>query len=194
MPLAQARFAAALVFLALVYQPLWTAFRTGGQTTTIVLFLLTLAAIAFYRDRVNQGVLCFALAAMIKPVLISAVAFFAIVSGFGMLKRLFWIFALFGVVSLMALGWEVHLEFLRVMVEGLGKKSPWYWNSSLFTVFDNLSLLGREGFADRGATLLAFLQTVLRLPFVGTYRTLCLAPDPRFARVLTEIRHSMAAA
>ena len=32
------------------------------------------------------------------------------------------------------------------------------------------------------------------LPFVGTYRTLCLAPDPDFERILAEIRHSLAAA
>ena len=32
------------------------------------------------------------------------------------------------------------------------------------------------------------------LPFVGTYRTFCLAPDPDFERMLTEIGQSAAAA
>ena len=32
------------------------------------------------------------------------------------------------------------------------------------------------------------------LPFLDTYRTLCLAPEPDFERMLTEIRHSAATA
>ena len=38
------------------------------------------------------------------------------------------------------------------------------------------------------------MRVAVKKPFVDTYRTRCLAPEPEFKRILTEIRNLTAAA
>ena len=111
----EVKFAALFAFVGLIFQPIWTAFRTGGQTTPIVFFFLVLALGALTRDQLFSSALYFSIAVMIKPALITAIAVFVLVMGFRYVKYTFYIFAATGLVSLAVMGWHVHQEFLLLM-------------------------------------------------------------------------------
>jgi hypothetical protein len=138
---AAARFAAIFAFASLIYQPLWVAFRTGGQTTPMVFFFLVMSITAIARAQVLAAALWFAVAVMIKPVLITAILFFALVAGVRYLRSFIYVFTVIGVISLAVCGWYVHQRFLQLMLEGLGNSVPWFYNSGLYVTFDNLALL-----------------------------------------------------
>ncbi len=55
----------------------------------------------------------------------------------------------------------------------------------------NLSLLFRQG---RELRIVALGDGLNRMPFVGTYRTLCLAPEEDFRKVLEGVRSLLRAA
>lgn len=134
------RFAALFAFISLIYQPIWTAFRTGGQTTPVVFFLLVLSLLALTTARPFQSSLAFSFAVMIKPVLITALLFFVVLAGIKYLKYVFYVFCGTGLASLIILGWHVHAQFLLLMWRGLNDSVPWFYNSGLYVTFENLKL------------------------------------------------------
>ncbi len=136
--LAQSRFAALFAFLFLIYQPFWTVFRVGGQTTPTVLLLVTLGLVAHTTGRLWGSAGCVVLAVLIKPALAPAVLFLAGVSGLAYLARTAALLAVVGAVSLLLWGWPVHAAFLDLMLRSSGLVSPWHFNSSLFILIDNL--------------------------------------------------------
>jgi hypothetical protein len=137
----QGRFAATFAFLSLIYQPIWTAFRTGGQTTPIVFFLLAVALLATSSVRTFLTALAFGFAVMIKPALITAIVVFVALSGFRLFRYLFFVFLCTGLLSLAVLGWPVHAAFLQLMLKGSGNAVPWFYNSGLYVTFENMKLL-----------------------------------------------------
>ena len=134
------RYAAVFAFLFLIYQPFWTIFRVGGQTTPTVLLLLTLGLVFHSRAQLWGAAICLAVAAHIKPALAPALLFLLCVSGVSFLWRTAAVLAAAGLLSLLALGWPIHAEFLDLMRRSSGHTWAWYFNSSLYIVLDNLRM------------------------------------------------------
>jgi hypothetical protein len=166
---AQARYGAVFAFLFLIYQPFWTIFRVGGQTTPTVLLLLTLGLVAHVRAQYWGAALCLGLAGLIKPALAPALLFLACVSGVAFLWRLATVLAAAGLVSLVALGWPIHAAFLDLMRRSSGTGWAWYFNSSLYIVLDNLrEYAGGPGAAGAANLSLSIATYALRLVVVIT--------------------------
>lgn len=143
-PVAQWRFAALFAGLSLLYQPFWTIYRVGGQTTPTILLLFTVALLAYTRNRLWLSSACLATAVLIKPAFIFVLLLLCFVSGWRFARNITIILTVVGVVSILILGWGIHAEFLRVMWAGSkGGFHPWFFNSSLYTVGENLKLLAQ---------------------------------------------------
>ena len=140
------RYAAMFALVSLTFQPIWTAFRTGGQTTPMVFFFLTLSLLTITKGRLTVSALCFATAVMIKPVLITAVPVLCLLAGTRYLIAMIAIFGVAGLTSLVVFGWQVHLDFLDLMMRtSTGRYVTWFYNSSLLVVLDNLRNLAQPG-------------------------------------------------
>jgi len=137
---AQSRFAATFAFLFLIYQPFWTVFRVGGQTTATVLLLLVVGLVAHTKGRFWGSALCVVLAALIKPALAPAVLLLACVSGFAFFWRITALMGASGVLSILLLGWPVHASFLDLMNRSSGMTYAWHFNSSIYILIDSLRL------------------------------------------------------
>jgi hypothetical protein len=175
---AQWQFAAMYAVLALLYQPFWTVFRVGGQTTATVLLLLVLALLAHSRLRFGWSAFLFVAAVMIKPALVTALVFLMIVS-----NRPFALYALLhlgilGLVSIALMGWDLQLEFVSKMLGGASRSAPWYHNSSLST----LVTAWRQGTSvpAPSSVLVGFLLGVLKLGVTGTLGWIFLKNRTRF--------------
>ncbi len=136
--LEQSRFTALFVFLCLIYQPFWTVFRVGGQTTPTVLLALTVGLVAHTKDRLWSSSMCVVLAALIKPSLAPAVALIACISGWAFLWRMAVLWVVAGVLSVLILGWTVHTSFVDLMMRSSQWEYSWYYNSSLYIAIDIL--------------------------------------------------------
>jgi len=138
-------FAALFTFLVLIYQPFWTAFRVGGQTTPTVFLLLVVALLAHVGNRPFYGAMAFALAVTIKPALAPALMLLLLFSGW----RYFVWSAAWGTgllaLSVGSMGWEIHAEFLRWVAVEAGRYTPWIYNSALVGPLDNLRALCEPG-------------------------------------------------
>lgn len=160
-------FAALFAFLCLIFQPFWTPYRVGGQTTSIVLLLLVLALSAHQRSRLFQSALLCVCAVLIKPALATMLLFLMILSGRRYLIHVLTIGSGVALVSVGVMGWEVHELFVRQMISGLREVYPWYWNSSLYVSFENFrALTGHESFWRSSSSLLTSgLKLVVILTF-----------------------------
>lgn len=137
-PASQSRFAALFAFLVLIYQPFWTVYRVGGQTTPTVFLLLTLALLSHmaYKDLWTASFLVITI--MIKPAFVTLVVPILLLSGLRFLAKFLVVSSLAGLASILLMGWKIHEEFFGLMLEGLSKPFVWYYNSSLYVVFENL--------------------------------------------------------
>ena len=133
-PHAWLRFLAAFAVVLLAYQPIWTVFRVGGQTTPTIVLLLAIAAAAHVDARFFLSAAAVTIAVLIKPALGIAYIFLFAVS-----PQRYRVWALMqlgavGIVSLALMGIDVHFAFLEKMREA-GRIFPWYYNSSLYVIF-----------------------------------------------------------
>jgi hypothetical protein len=174
--LAQSRFAALFAFLVLIFQPFWTIFRVGGQTTPTVLLLIAVGLIAHTRRHFWGSAICIVLAALIKPALAPAVLFLACVSGIAFLWRLAGALAAAGLLSLLLMGWPIHAAFLDLMARSSGLTYAWYFNSSIYILIDSLRVHAGAAaasgalhglfvgltYALKGAVVLTMARLVLR--------------------------------
>lgn len=176
-PEAQWRFAALFAFLSLIYQPFWTIYRVGGQATPTVFLLLSLALVGHMKSRFWLSAAFLVAAILIKPAFVFILIPLIFISGWRFARNVMVISALLGVVSLLTLGWEIHEEFLRVMLRGNREVYSWFYNSSLYVVAENLKLMeasvggrGRWSIAlEAGpiAVKLVVLATFIRLLWQG---------------------------
>ncbi len=133
---ARQSFALVILLLVALYQPFWTIYRVGGQTTPFV-FLLVVAASRAYRRRLWPGAaLALLLVVLIKPgfVFIPALLFFL-----GGRRFALWLAGIFlaaAAGSILLLGWPIHRQFLDILIAGSRKPSPWFFNSSLAILGD----------------------------------------------------------
>ncbi|MEO6224083.1 MAG: glycosyltransferase 87 family protein [Vicinamibacterales bacterium] len=142
------RFTALFAFLCLIYQPFWTIFRVGGQTTPTVLLLLTMGLIAHTKGRFWTSAMCVLGAGLIKPSLAPAILLLGCVSGVAYLWRTAALWTATGALSLLIMGWPVHAVFLENMIYRSQLKYSWFYNSSLEVLFITL----REYFGQAAAT------------------------------------------
>ena len=153
---ARLKFTALFAFLCLIYQPFWTVFRVGGQTTATVLLLLSVGLVAHTRGRRWTSALCVVMAALIKPSLAPTLILLGALSGFSYALRLAAALAVAGALSQVLMGWPVHLSFLDLMSRSSRLTYAWYFNSSLYVLIENLRLYAGPGAAS-GALRLVFL-------------------------------------
>jgi len=155
-PAAQWQFAALFIFLSLIYQPFWTVYRVGGQTTPTVFLLLTLALLSHTASRFFWSALFLVGALLIKPALITAVLFLALVSGLRFVSYAGALSLLAGVCSIALMGWDIHSQFLEQMRDGARASFPWFYNSSLYVTLDSFRVISQP-LIHQISDILAFL-------------------------------------
>ncbi|MEP7325331.1 MAG: glycosyltransferase 87 family protein, partial [Gemmatimonadota bacterium] len=129
-------YRALYVIAILLFQPFWSMYRVGGQTTPFVFLLLVLALLAFLKERWTLVAGYLLLAVLIKPAFAFVPLFVGLVAWRRMLPRIALVFAAAGLVSIALLGWPIHQHFLEIVRRGSDKPSPWPFNSSLYIVAD----------------------------------------------------------
>lgn len=136
------RYAAAYIALVLLYQPFWTIYRVGGQTTPWVFLLLVLALGSYVRARWLSAAVLLVLAVLIKPAFVFVPAFLALVSGRKFFLALAGVALAASLFSLALYGWPIHAQFLDLMRQGSSRPSPWPYNSSLYILADAFRSIG----------------------------------------------------
>lgn len=161
----QARFTALFLGLCLVFQPFWTVFRVGGQTTPTVFLLIAMAVVLQTRSRLWESVVCLAVATLIKPAFAPAFAFIALVSGMPFFWRAGAVSAVAAAVSFAALGPAVHFDFVARMRANGALTYPWFYNSSLFILID--AVRGSSEPTGTAALMFQLAKTGLQLGVIG---------------------------
>lgn len=133
---ARQAFAATFALLALLFQPFWTIYRVGGQTTPVVFLLIVLGFLAYQQDRRWEAAFTLAIAAFLKPAFLLIPAILVLLGGRRTFVAVAGSFALLGLGSIALLGWPIHREFIEVLARGSQKPSPWYFNSALSILAD----------------------------------------------------------
>jgi hypothetical protein len=132
------RFAAMFSGFCLVFQPFWTVFRVGGQTTPFVFLLLSSGLLAHTRGRLTASAICVVVSTLIKPALAPMLLFLMCVSGWPFFGAAVLALLVAGAASLFWLGWPVHAQFLTLMRESGQTTWAWYYNSSIYIVVSNI--------------------------------------------------------
>jgi hypothetical protein len=131
---ALARYAARFALAALLFQPFWTIYRVGGQTTPFAFLLLTLGLLAHLRGRVAWAALGFGVAVLLKPAFLIAYAALGLLAGPRFIGAALLHGAWLGALSLALCGLPLHEEFLAKMLASAGRVARWTSNSSLWIV------------------------------------------------------------
>jgi hypothetical protein len=134
-------FTAAFAFLALIFQPFWTVFRVGGQTTPIIFLLLIIGLLCHTRNRFGYSAVLYVLVVLMKPAFAPALLLLMLVSDRHFAGWTILTLVVVGAISLGTMGWEIHEVFLRKMVDGVALTKGWRYSSSLFILIQ----AAREG-------------------------------------------------
>jgi hypothetical protein len=169
-------FAGAFALLILAYQPFWTMYRVGGQTTPAVFLLFILGLLSYEEDRPVATSVCLLLAVLIKPAMLFVPAFLALVSGRRFFLVIAGVFLAGGLASLVAVGVPIHREFFEMLREGSTKHSPWFFNSSLYILADVLRPISGSApaFGADGAGMASLAGLALKAAVVGMFVALLL--------------------
>lgn len=171
--IAQWRFTATFATVSLLFQPFWTVYRVGAQTMPTVFLLLVLALIAHQARREATTAALLVLAVTIKPAFVLVLAGMAVLAGRRFLGWALGFGGLAAAASILVLGWDVHLQFLQLMIHGTTITKGWFYNSSLYVPFDNVRLL--PGFQTASPALriaLGVANAGLKLAVLGTLASL----------------------
>jgi hypothetical protein len=169
-PVAQAKFAALFAFLSLLYQPLWTMYRVGGQTTPTTLLLFTLALLSYTQQRWWMAMGALILATLIKPTLSIALLFLMLVSGGQCFSIALALLAGVSLLSLLTMGWSLHAEFLTVLLGGFRSSFPWFYNSSLYVPLANVRLLSEAGPSGAWRNMVCgVIETSIKIGVLATF-------------------------
>ncbi|MGE0354759.1 MAG: glycosyltransferase 87 family protein [Gemmatimonadales bacterium] len=164
-------FAAATIVLILLYQPFWTMYRVGGQTTPFVFLLLVAGLLSYERERFLAASACLLLAVLIKPAMLFVPAFLALVGGRRFFLTLTGVFVAGGLVSIALAGWPVHREFIEMARRGSSKPSPWFFNSSIYILADLVRPIEHSAplRGAPGGRLAAQLGAAMKLAVLGVF-------------------------
>lgn len=171
------RYTALFAFLALTFQPFWTVYRFGGQTTATVFLLFVLALGCHLSDRALLTAILLVVAVAIKPAFAPVVAFLALVSGRRFLAAAVVAGLAAAMTSVAAMGWQVHVEFLRqVVLEGSQFRSTvgyhdWISNSALILPLEGLRpLAGADtAFGETLDRVLGAVTVTVRLTAIALF-------------------------
>jgi hypothetical protein len=134
--LAGSQYRALFLAAVLLFQPFWTIYRVGGQTTPTLFLGFVLALMWFTSGRPAAAAACLVCVIAIKPAFVLPLAVLTLFGG----ARFFAWTAVSGTaaaaVSILAMGWPIHAKFLEHI--RAAKISPWIYNSSLSVFADNL--------------------------------------------------------
>lgn len=156
-------FFALFCFSAMLFQPFWTVFQVGGQTTPVIFLFLVLGLICYERSRFALTALLYTLIVLIKPAfIVGAVLLFFIAP---------WRFKIWSVICVAAatglsfalLGWRINLEFFDLMrLQSAQLESVPYYNSHMFAWLQAVMLPTGQG-AEDVTTRLVLINRVLRI-------------------------------
>lgn len=130
------QYRALFLTAALVFQPFWTIYRVGGQTTPTVFLAFVAAFICYSSGRFLTAAICLVAAIAIKPAFVLMLVFLALIAGLRFLAHVLVTGAVAAGISIALAGWDIHRRFLERL--STGWISPWFFNSSLSVLFDNL--------------------------------------------------------
>lgn len=156
------KFRALYVFLILLFQPFWTIYRIGGQTTPIVFLLFSLGLLAHMCSRFLWSALFLVIATCIKPAFVLAVLLLMVVSPWKFLKNLLVCSVSAALISILSLGWEIHAAFLDQLRLGMNDVYPWWYNSSIYVPLENLKELSRAFYA-RHSVMLKTIEIAIKV-------------------------------
>lgn len=184
------RYAGLFALTCLVFMPLWTIYRVGGQTTPFVLlaFVLALEARLRGRDALAAGLLVFAV--VVKPAFAPALALLALTSGWPFLLWSGGLGLLAAGVSVLAFGWPLHQEYLDLLRAFSTNSVSWVFNSGLTTPIESLRVATEHTFTTNPrAPALTWVVNAMRVGIVGlfawlTARALRELPDGAGRRAL----------
>ena len=169
-PAGQWKFAALFAGLVLLYQPFWSVFRVGGQTTPTVFLLFTIALLNYTKERFDVSAACLLLTLLIKPGFLFVMLPLCLVSGWRFVRSMAFVSIATGLVSILLLGWDIHAEFLQTMLQGMKNVYPWLYNSSLYVTAENLKLLAVPPVEARWLTVpVMLLKLAIMLTFAWMY-------------------------
>jgi hypothetical protein len=119
-----------------LFQPFWTIYRIGGQTTPWVFLIFVLALISYSRDEFTKTALLYGLAVLIKPAFAPGAILMFVISGarFRISALLFG--AAVAAVSVLLLGWQIHIEFVKKILSEAKIFSDPSNNSSPFSFLE----------------------------------------------------------
>jgi len=174
-PLDQARFAAVFSLAALVYQPFWTMYRVGGQTTPFVFLFLLFALLAHQRNQPIATALGLLAAVLFKPAFLIAPALLVLLSDRRTFFAIAGVFGAAGLLSVLLFGWPLHREFIDVLLRGNQRPWPWFFNSSVYILADAFRpIQGSAPIAGAGGPLPDLLRTALKAGVLGVFVWLAL--------------------
>ncbi len=170
-----ARFTFLFVTAALLFQPFWTIYRVGGQTTPNVLLMCVLAWLSYRQGRAWVTVALLIAAIAIKPVMAPALLLLAAASGRNFLVATFVIGFATALLSVLLMGWPIHGRFLQELgVQGSILASP-KWNSAI-TAWIEAAFLSPSTFETGGMRPepLGSLLLLTRMAVLGVFAVLFL--------------------
>ncbi|MEO8367656.1 MAG: glycosyltransferase 87 family protein [Candidatus Solibacter sp.] len=121
---------------AALFQPFWTIFRVGGQTTPTLCLGFVLALGWLASGRLLAAAVSLVSVVAIKPAFVLVLAVLAVLAGVRFFLYAAGCGMAAGALSVLAMGWRIHQSFLQHITEQ--KISSWTYNSSLSVFADNL--------------------------------------------------------
>ena len=176
-----AQYRAAFLVAMVLFQPFWTIYRVGGQTTPILFLGLALALGWLTSGRLLAAAVCLVAVVAIKPAFSLTLILIAVFAGWRFLAYTAAAGLSAAGLSILTMGWGIHQRFLEHI--GAGKLSGWPYNSSITVVFDNF-----RGVAAAPDGVLAAAATATRLLAAGLVLTVLLRGRKRIAGIAAK-RH-----
>jgi hypothetical protein len=153
-------------FLSLVvlFQPFWTVFLVGGQTTPTVFLLLVAFVITHLREKTILASAALTMVRLLKPAFVLMLPVFAVTAQWRLVGWSAAWLAASGAVSLAIFGWAPNIAFLANAAAGLEATRLWVYNSSLPALVHNFRLLWIDDpeMLEQGRALLGWIALGLR--------------------------------
>jgi hypothetical protein len=137
----RSRFTAAYVAWALAYQPFWTIYRVGGQTTPTILLLFVAALLGYIHRRVVATTFLLTLVILIKPAFVLPIGLLGLATGVWLCVALSLAGGISVALSILLAGSQVHADFMRLMLDSTKVSASWVYNSAATVAIENLRLL-----------------------------------------------------
>jgi hypothetical protein len=156
--------------LVVVFQPFWTVFLVGGQTTPTVFLLLVAFVIAFGRGWTVLAAAAVTAVLLVKPAFVLMLPVFVVASEWRLLAAVAAWLACAGTASLAIFGLGPNLAFLSNAAAGLDATRLWIYNSSVPAFVHNFRLL----WADDPGTLASARVWIGRIALLARLATAAL--------------------